>query len=353
MNSVVENKSLSVLILGAAGYGGGELLRLLHAHPAVASIQAVSASHAEKPWHAAHPRLRGFVEGRFLSAPDLASVDKARPLVIFSAQPNGRFAGQWPALQTDLEAKGLYDQCRVIDLSGDFRLSDPDEYQAAYGQAHPCPQWLAQWVYGLSEHKAGDLAQARLISNPGCFATAIQLALKPLLSLAEMDWVAINGVTGSSGSGVHPSANTHHPERANDFRAYKALSHQHDAEVRAALSNGQRPLPVLAFVPHSAPMTRGIFLTLQARLPGISQAELFQTYEWHYGEAPFVRLSESSPRIQSVIGGNACDIAVQAYKDQVVVMAALDNLIKGMSGQAIQNMNLSLGLAETAGLSTL
>ncbi|MCP1727776.1 N-acetyl-gamma-glutamyl-phosphate reductase [Natronospira proteinivora] len=353
MNDSIEPKTVTALILGAAGYGGGELLRLLHAHPAVGDVQAVSASHADQPWHAAHPRLRGFVPGVFNARPDFEALALAEHLVIFSAQPNGRLAGQWPDLQAQLLDHGLYEKSRVIDLSGDFRLTDPAEYQAAYGQAHPCPEWLDQWEYGLSEHRGEELAGAKLISNPGCFATAIQLALKPLLSLGVPDWVSINGVTGSSGSGVHPSANTHHPERANDFRAYKVLAHQHEAEVRAALSNGQRPLPTLAFVPHSAPMTRGIFITLQARLPDLTRDELLQGYEWYYGKAPFIRLSESSPRIHAVVGSNACDIGLQVHEGQVVVMAALDNLIKGMAGQAVQNMNLSLGLPESSGLGLL
>jgi len=345
-----ETKSVSVLILGAAGYGGGELLRLLHGHPAVGQVQAVSASHADQPWHAAHPRLRGFVPGVFQGRPDLEALSSAEKLIIFSAQPNGRLAAQWPNLYAQLAEHGLYARSRVIDLSGDFRLADPDLYQSAYGHAHPCPQWLDQWLYGLSEHKASALAGAQLISNPGCFATAIQLALKPLLGLGELEWVSINGVTGSSGSGVHPSANTHHPERANDFRAYKMLAHQHEAEVQSALSQAGHSLPALAFVPHSAPMSRGIFITLQARLPGLEQGDLQAAFEQAYGDAPFIRLCEGSPRIQSVVGSNACDIGLLADRGQLVVMAALDNLVKGMAGQAIQNMNLSLGLDQRTGL---
>lgn len=346
----VDNTRISAVILGAAGYGGGELLRLLAGHPAVVNIQAVSRSHAGAPWHTAHPKLRGFVEGHFRDAPDWHALAKADSPVLFSAQPNGVFAADWAQLQLDLP-EGLAENITIIDLSGDFRVPNADDYQAAYGKPHPAPDALNGWIYGLSEHQRETLPGAKRIANPGCFATAVQLALRPLLSFESPEWVAVTGVTGSSGSGVHPSVNTHHPDRATDFRAYRLFEHQHEAEIHAALQVNGRRTPELSFIPHSAPMVRGIFITLQARLTGSpGSADLHKVYETAYEHSPFIRLMEGSPRINNVIGTNACDIGFAVKGRQVVIMTALDNLIKGMAGQAVQNMNLALGLPEITGL---
>jgi LysW-gamma-L-alpha-aminoadipyl-6-phosphate/LysW-L-glutamyl-5-phosphate reductase len=345
--------TINAMVLGAAGYGGGELLRLLHGHPSVAETRAVSRSHAGQPWHAAHPRLRGFVDGVFLSQAEWTVSGPADRLVLFSAQPNGALAAQWADLMQEAEAAGVIDRLTVIDLSGDFRLADPALYQSAYGQPHPAPGALRQWVYGLPEHHEADIRQADYIANPGCFATAVQLALKPLLDVAAPDWVAVTGVTGSSGSGVHPSATTHHPERANDFRAYRMLAHQHEAEIIAGLGRAGSHGTALSFVPHSAPMVRGIFVTVQARIDDDLARDLPEAYAEAYADQPFVRRVDGSPRIHHVIGSNACDIGVTVRDGQVVVMAALDNLIKGMAGQAVQNMNLALGRDVRSGLLTL
>lgn len=347
---MTSSQSIDALILGGAGYGGGELLRLLHAHPDVDSVRAVSGSHAGQPWHAAHPRLRGFVKGNFEAEPDWQALAKSPRPVLFSSQPNGILAKAWPAIEQKLNAHGLADRLTVIDLSGDFRLTDPLAYEVAYGEPHPASEYLQGWVYGLSEHAGDTLLGARRIANPGCFATAIQLALRPLLATAQPEWVAVTGVTGSSGSGARPSARTHHPERAGDFRAYRPLSHQHEAEVRQALTElGGKELGI-GFVPHSAPMTRGIFVTVQAHLPEETAAGLPAAFEQTYADTAFVRLCEAPPAVTNVLGTNACDIALTVNGSQVVVMAALDNLIKGMAGQAVQNMNLALGQPERAGL---
>ncbi|MDQ2069585.1 N-acetyl-gamma-glutamyl-phosphate reductase [Natronospira bacteriovora] len=348
MSSV--DQGVHALILGAAGYGGGELLRLLDGHPAVGRVQAVSRSHQGQPWHAAHPRFRGFIQGRFEGRADWSALARSARPVLFSAQPNGRLAEQWPELERAFRAHGLTQRITVIDLSGDFRLPDADSYQRAYGAAHACPASLPGWVYGLSEHHADRLAHARRIANPGCFATAIQLGLRPLLEMERPDWVAINGVTGSSGSGVHASPNTHHPERAGDFRAYRMLTHQHAAEVRQGLADVGGEDCELAFVPHSAPLVRGIFITLQARVSASTARGIRDHYARALADQPFVRPVESSPRIHHVVGSNACDVGVAVSGQQVAVMVALDNLIKGMAGQALQNMNLSLGLDQTLGL---
>ncbi|MDR3669446.1 MAG: N-acetyl-gamma-glutamyl-phosphate reductase, partial [Holophaga sp.] len=251
----------SVVILGASGYGGGELLRWLSTHPSVGSIRGTARALAGKPFWAAHPNLNGIVDGRFeedIAWNELADVEQP---IVFSALPHGELAQRLPALEAAWAAAGIQDRLLLIDLSGDFRLKDPQVFASAYGGVHPCPEHLARFVYGLPEWNRAALPGARRIASPGCFATALQLTLLPLKGL-DIGWMAVSAATGSSGSGASPSAGTHHPLRANDFRPYKVLNHQHLPEAWAAMEalgiKGR-----LAFVPQSAPMVRGIFAALQ------------------------------------------------------------------------------------------
>lgn len=335
------------VILGAAGYGGGELLRLLMTHPNLDSLQAHSRSHAGQPLHAAHPGLRGFLDQAFLGEIDWELYRNSPQPVVFSAQPHGELARQLLALEAQWEAQGLAERLLLIDLSGDFRLRDANAFAQAYGAAHPCPEHLSRFVYGCPEANRQALRKARRIANPGCFATALNLALLPLAGLA-LGFVAASGATGSSGSGARPQAGTHHPERAQDYRAYKVLTHQHQAEVQALLaSQGAAPFP-LAFVPHSAPLVRGIFTTLL--FEWAEELDLISRYSDFYREAPFVRVVEASPRVAAVLGSNMAELAVLREGRSAAVLVALDNLVKGMAGQAIQNLNLALGLEERSGL---
>lgn len=321
---------VDVLILGASGYGGGELLRWLSAHPAVKSLRGTARSHAGKPFHAQHPNLRGLVEGAFEATPDWpALTDSAFP-VVFSALPHGELAKLWPEYQTEWARLGLADKITVIDLSTDFRL-DP------------------AWVYGLVDWKPERMKGAARIANPGCFATALQLALLPLVPWKPA-FVAVTAATGSSGSGAAASDTTHHPTRANDFRAYKMLSHQHEAEVLRTLAAEGWEVP-LSFVPQSAPMVRGIFATAQFPLPaGIEPSALRAHYEAFYKDRFFVRIVDGSPRVAATTGSAFADIGVAARHGHGAVMVALDNLGKGMAAQAVQNLNLALGLPEWTGL---
>ena len=340
---------VQAVVLGAAGYGGGELLRLLAGHPAVTSVQAVSKSHGGQPLWRAHPNLRGFVPGEFRGEADGSSLVSASQVVVFSAQPHFTLAKELASLEAAWMAAGIADRVTLIDLSGDFRVQDAEAFAAAYGQAHPAPERLRDFVYGLSEWNGTALKGASRIANPGCFATGVQLALLPLADL-DLGFVAVSGVTGSSGSGALPSETTHHPTRAGDFRAYKPLQHQHRAEITESLTARGAAFD-LAFVPHSAPLVRGIFITAQIRLPeGVDGLALRARFETVYAGKPFVRLVEGSPRLNAVNGSNACDLGLHVEGRQAVVFAALDNLLKGMAGQAVQNMNLALGLEETAGL---
>ena len=225
---------------------------------------------------------------------------------------------------------------------------------------NPCPEHLPSFVYGLPEahvSSAVTLAGAKRIANPGCFATAIALALLPLVALPyDFGRIHISAVTGSSGSGTQPSAGTHHPSRAHDFRAYKILTHQHESEIRACLADaalrageGARA-PQFSLVPHSAPMVRGIFATCQFELPGLTAETLMQAYRQHYQHSRFLHVLDESPRAAAVAGSNFCELSIHVVGGSVAVLCAIDNLGKGMAGQAVQNMNLSLALPEATGL---
>ena len=346
------SKAVDVAILGASGFGGAELLRLLLAHPNVASISAISRSHAGKAIASMHPHLRGLTSGTFNAELDFEALHTAQNPVLFAALPHGEFAKLWPELYARLPANTL-----VIDLSADFRLRNSAAFAAAYGYAHPCPEHLPSFVYGLPEAHAGSIAGAKRIANPGCFATAIALALLPLVAVPhDFGRIHISAVTGSSGSGTQPSSGTHHPTRAHDFRAYKILTHQHESEIRACLADavlraGEGACaPEFSLVPHSAPMVRGIFATCQFELPGLSAETLMQAYRQQYQHSRFVHVLDESPRAAAVAGSNFCDLSMHVVDGSVAVLCAIDNLGKGMAGQAVQNMNLSLGLPEAAGL---
>jgi len=319
-----------VLILGASGYGGGELLRWLAGHPAVQTLRGTARSHAGKPFHAQHPNLRGLLEGTFEAAPDWAALARSEAPVLFSALPHGELGKLWPDIEAAGQTHDLLERLTIIDLSADFRL-DP------------------AWVYGLVDWQPERMKGARRIANPGCFATALQLALLPLAQW-QPAFVAVTAATGSSGSGATPSETTHHPTRANDFRAYKMLGHQHETEVLRTLATAGWEAP-LSFVPQSAPMVRGIFATAQFPLSaGIELGALRAHFEDFYRDRFFVRIVDGSPRVAATTGSAFADIGVAARHGHGAVMVALDNLGKGMAAQAVQNLNLSLGLPEWTGL---
>lgn len=347
-------KTVDACILGGSGYGGGELLRLLCRHPHVRMLRAASRSRGGEPVWNTHPNLRGLVDTVFDTAPDWQTLALSEHPVVFSAMPHFELAQQLPDLEKAWTAAGMADRLTLIDLSGDFRLDDTGTFERAYGRAHPYPDALDTFIYGLPERNRSVLRGARRIANPGCFATAIQLALLPLAEMDGLGFIAVSAATGSSGSGTSPSTTTHHPARAGDFRAYKIHAHQHEAEIRQLLGDEFVKEYRLGFVPHSAPMVRGIFATLQLlrpSAPGVDQVVLNDFYTHFYASHPFVRIVEGTPRVAAVTGSNFCDIAVHEKNGIVAIMTALDNLVKGMAGQAVQNMNLALGFDEMAGLS--
>ncbi|MGE5625232.1 MAG: N-acetyl-gamma-glutamyl-phosphate reductase [Bacillota bacterium] len=344
---------VSVTILGGSGYGGGELLRLLAIHPQIGEVRAVSRKAAGEPFWKVHPNLRGVVQGTFDRAPDWNALAKAERPLLFSAMPHFELAQQLPAFESAWKEAGLAERLTLIDLSGDFRLDDATGFAKAYGKLHPHPDRLGSFTYGLPEWRKGKLKGARRIASPGCFATAVQLALLPFAGLKDLGFIAVSAATGSSGSGASPGEGTHHPTRAQDYRAYKVLAHQHEAEIIRLLDAEGTGGYSLGFVPHSAPMVRGIFATVQFRpAPALNldAAAVKQRIEGAYRDAPFVRLTGESPRVGAVAGSNFCDIGWEVKGGTVAVMTALDNLVKGMAGQAIQNMNLALGFHEAEGL---
>jgi N-acetyl-gamma-glutamyl-phosphate reductase len=336
-------------IVGATGYTGSELIRLLSGHPQVQITALVSRSEAGKPIHSLLPHLNG------LTLPTLSAFDPdalaSQCEVVFLAGETGFALEHAPALL----ARGL----KVIDLSADFRLKDPDQYADWYGKPHTAAQWLAEALYGLPELTPTDAYKnARLIANPGCYPTAAGLALAPLLQMgvAEPDGVIIDAKSGVSGAGrLRISVDYLFTELDENFKAYAVEKHRHTPEIEQTLSAfSGRPLRV-RFTPHLVPMTRGILCTAYARLrePITAQA-LHAHYTDFYRDQPFVvvRPLGEYPATREVYGSNRCDIGltVDTRTQTVVVFSVIDNLVKGAAGQAIQNMNLLLGLPQTVGL---
>lgn len=328
--------------MGGSGYGGAELLRLLLQHPAVEIAAVTSRQEAGTPVWRSHPNLRASTDLVF-TAYDPAALERCD--VAFFALPHGEAM----ALIPELLQRG---RPRIIDLSGDFRLKDAALYPEHYGRPHAAPDRLAGAVYAIPEFFGEELRDAQLVANPGCFATAAILALLPPLKAGlKVERVALAAATGSSGSGATPSPKTHHPERSEAYYAYKPLEHQHVPEIlQAAARFRPAPLP-FAFVTHSAPFVRGIHATLflTFREP-VDAAALRDAYRREYRAAPFVRVLEGPPDVRHVARTNWADLHVTARGDTAVVLCAIDNLVKGMAGNAVQAMNLVFRLPEDTGL---
>ncbi len=334
---------IKIGIVGGTGYTGVELLRLLAAHPEVELSLITSRSEAGLPVAEMFPNLRGHVDLAF-SEPNpeaLAACD-----LVFFATPNGVAMQSVPALL----AAGV----RVIDLAADFRLKDTGVWAQWYGQTHACPDVLAEAVYGLPEVNREAIRGARLIANPGCYPTAVQLGLLPLLEQAHIEpgRIIADCKSGVSGAGRKASVATLLCETSESFKAYAVAGHRHWPEIRQGLSTVADGVG-LTFVPHLVPMLRGIHATLYATLTDTG-ADLQALFEQRYADEPFVDVlpTGSHPETRSVKGANTCRIAVHRPQDgdTVVVLSVIDNLVKGAAGQAVQNMNIMFGLPEQAGL---
>jgi N-acetyl-gamma-glutamyl-phosphate reductase common form len=341
---------MRVAILGGSGYIGGEVLRLLVGHPYVELVAVTAAAHAGQPVAAVHPHLARLCDLTLqadVPLDDLAGLD-----AVFLALPHGEAAARVPALRAAGGTGGPHGRGPLLlDLSGDYRLRSAAAHEAAYGL--PFQPLAGEAAYGLTEWNRAAIREAQLIACPGCFPTGALLALTPLARAGLLAGpVVIDAKTGSSGSGNKPGEGTHHPERAADFRAYGLFSHRHQPEIAQELGKWGPGAPFrVVFTPHSAPMVRGIFTTAYVFPPRpVSQAELDAIYAEAYGDAFFVRRS-ATPRCAVVAHANFCDLAAQTDgAGTIIVTSALDNLVKGGAGQAVQNLNCAFGWPEPTGL---
>ena len=331
-------------ILGGSGYGGSELLRILLFHPTVELKLVTAREHAGKRVDTVHPNLAKLTELTFASMPDAGELENLD--CIFLALPHGEAMDIVPTLP---------ERVKVIDLSGDFRLSDADQFKKYYGRDHTEMAAQRQFVYGLTEVNRNRIKEASRIANPGCFATALELGLYPFVAANVITGKVIADMkTGSSGSGAKPAAGTHHPKRANSFYAYKIFEHQHQPEVEQLLSAVNPAWEAdssLVLQTHSIPVVRGIFASIYATTrQAMTQDEVGAVLGEFYGKEFFIRLVKGSPDINWVKNTNFVDIGWATNKDQLIVFVAIDNLVKGAAGQAVQNMNLMFGIEETTGL---
>ncbi len=335
---------IKIGIIGGTGYTGVELLRLLAMHPEAKLQVITSRGEAGKKVADLFPSLRGHVNLAF-TEPDTKSL--AACDVVFSATPNGIAMTH----ARELLKAGV----KLIDLAADFRLKDPAGWEKWYGMPHACPELLAEAVYGLPEVNREKIRKARLIANPGCYPTAVQLGFLPLLEAGLVDarHLIADAKSGVSGAGRKAEVHTLLAEAADTMKAYGVAGHRHWPEIRQGLDAVQGQPVGLTFVPHLAPMIRGIHATLYARVtkPG---ADLQALYEKRYASEPFVDVlpAGSHPETRSVRASNVCRLAVHQPQggDTVVVLSVIDNLVKGAAGQAVQNMNLMFGLDEGLGL---
>ncbi|NNK91482.1 MAG: N-acetyl-gamma-glutamyl-phosphate reductase [Acidimicrobiia bacterium] len=330
-------------VFGASGYAGGELVRLIDAHPSMEVSHLAAHSAAGRPLGELHPHLGG--SHRQLQSLD---ADAGSPEIAFLALPHGA-SGE---LAADLAASGAI----VVDLGADHRFADPALFEATYGSPHPHPGSLTDWVYGLPE--LVSVAGATRVAVPGCYPTATTLALAPLVGSGAVlsDGVVVDALSGVSGAGRSTKEATAFGAVAESVRAYGVGTHRHRPEMEDAVSRITGIRPAIVFTPHLVPMQRGLLATVYARLAdGVGLADLMDVYSDAYGEAPFVSVGTESPQTRWVVGSNKCLIGV--FVDEptgtAVVVSAIDNLVKGAAGQAVQCANLVTGLDEAAGLTSV
>ncbi len=326
-------------IIGGTGYTGSELSRILCCHPDVELAALTSRSNAGKPVASVHTFLQGYTDLDFTAkigdTPDLD--------LVLVATPYGVAMDEVPALRD----QGI----KCIDLSGDYRLKDPALYAQWYGKEHTDPEHLAQAVYGLPELFRSQIRGAGLVANPGCYATSAILPCAPLLrsGLVYPD-VIIDGKSGTSGAGMVPSPRLHHPTCGEAVIPYSVGKHRHTPEIEMAVGMFAGASPSVAFVPHLVPIVRGILSSCYFRLKAPADDEaVAEVFRQAYGQEKFVHYV-SEPAIRAVVGSNHAQVGSKVIGDRVVAFGVLDNLVKGAAGQAVQNMNLMLGLKECAGL---
>ena len=339
-------QTIKVGIVGATGYTGVELLRLLAQHPQVQVAAVTSRGEAGVALADYFPSLRGIYPDLYFQTPDQA--DLAACDVVFFATPNGVAMQEAPALL----AAGV----KVVDLSADYRIQDIATWQQWYGMTHASPEWVARAVYGLSELNRSAIAQAQLVANPGCYPTCVSLPLVPLLQqgcLKSGAPLIADCKSGVSGAGRKASVGTLFAEAGDNFKAYGVGGHRHLPEIRQTINTLQNGVADgLVFVPHLTPLIRGMHATIYLHTAaGVNPHALLAE---HYHNSPFVDIlpAGSTPETRSVRGANTCRISVQqAPQSEVwIILSVIDNLVKGAAGQAVQNMNIMFGIDESAGL---
>ena len=338
----LSNKKIRVAIFGGSGYGGSELLRILLFHPNAEIVLVTANEHAGKAVGEVHKNLFGLTQLRFEKSPeDLSALENVD--VAFFALPHGQALNLIPQLPANV---------KVIDLSGDFRINDADVFKQFYKLEHSALDLQKQFIYGLTETNREQIKSANYIANPGCFATATLLALAPMVKSGLLTGkIIVDAKTGSSGSGAKAAANTHHPQRMNSFYAYKPFQHQHVPEIEQHLKEVGEFSSEFIFMTHSLPVSRGIFASCYLETTvNLTTEDVNNLFKDFYKDSFFVRIVENSPDINWVKTTNFCDLAAHSNGKQIVIFAALDNLVKGASGQAVQNMNLMCGLDERTGL---
>lgn len=337
---------MKVAVLGASGYAGGELLRILLFHPKAKVCHVTSREYADTPVSVVHPNLRKLTDLRFEET-DLLKCKECD--VAFLALPH--------TVSMDFVPQLLDAGLKVIDLSADYRLKSADQYQKYYRIDHRHPELLEKAVYGLPELHREEIRKANLVASPGCIATSITLALAPVVKDFDVDRIISDVKIGSSGAGGKPTLASHHPERAGVVRGYKLVAHRHTPEIEQELTFvAKKDLHVLMSA-HSVDMVRGILSTIHVLPKGtIDEKAVWRSYRSFYKGEPFVRVFRgkrgiyrlANPKV--VVGSNFCDISFESSPNRLIILSAIDNLVKGAAGQAVQAWNIMLGIDERTGL---
>ncbi len=338
--------TIRVSILGGSGYTGVELLRILFSHPEVEVVSVTSRKHAGQRVQDVFPSMTGFYDLKFIE-PDIDDLSKDSEYC-FTCVPHATAMNIVPRL--------LEKDVKVIDLSADFRIKDKKIYEAWY-QAHSCPELLNEAVYGLPEIYREEIARSQLVANPGCYPTSIILPLYPLLKEGKVSskGIIVDSKSGTSGAGRGLNTATLFCEVNEGFKAYKVGNHRHTPEIEQELSSAAGKKTTINFTPHLVPMSRGILSTIYVNIEnGITEDEIRNFLKEFYRDRPFVKILEENtlPNVSSVRGTNLCHIGLKLDQrtGRLIIISVIDNLFKGASGQAVQNLNIMAGMEETIGL---
>lgn len=330
-------------IVGAAGYSGLELIKILINHPETHITHLFGNKSAGRRIEELHPSLKGLISHEIENYGDanISGTD-----LLFVALPSGE--------AVDYVKSAYENGIKVIDLGGNFRLNDCKEYSKYYKHDHVAPELVSKAVYGLSEWNEEEIKKGDIIANPGCYPTSVLLPLLPLLkeNIIEGEFISIASYSGTSGAGKSVSENMIFSEVNESVRAYKVGSHQHIPEIREYFKTFSGSRPEFSFVPHLLPITRGIYTTIQSKVrPSVNEILCMDIYEKYYSESPFIRIVHPAiPEVKNVAGTNFCDIGFSINDGVLTIISTIDNLIKGAAGQAVQNMNIIFGIDQTEGI---